>query len=49
MRHTKRSKTYGLPKPIPTERRSPTYPVEWITLGLALIVIVLDLLYWRAG
>lgn len=45
----KRSKQQGLPKPIPTERRSPSYPVEWTALALALIVIVLDLLYWRAG
>lgn len=45
----RRSKQHGLPKPIPTERRSPSYPVEWTALALALIVIVLDLLYWRAG
>lgn len=45
----RRNKRYGLPKPIPTERRSPSYPVEWAALGLALIVIVLDVFYWRAG
>lgn len=45
----KRNKRYGLPKPIPTERRNPAYPVELVALGLALIVIALDLLYWRAG
>jgi len=45
----KRNKQHGLPKPIPTERRNPAYPVELVALGLALIVIALDLFYWRAG
>lgn len=45
----KRTKIYGLPKPIPTERRKPSYAVELTALGLALIVIILDLFYWRAG
>jgi hypothetical protein len=40
---------YGLPKPIPTERRKPAYIVELLVVGIALIVIALDTFYWRAG
>jgi hypothetical protein len=46
----KRSKQrYGLPKPIPTERRKPAYIVELLVVGIALIVVALDVFYWRAG
>lgn len=45
----RRSKQYGLPKPIPTERRKPAYIVELLVVGIALIVIALDTFYWRAG
>jgi hypothetical protein len=45
----RRSKQYGLPKPIPTERRKPAYIVELLVVGIALIVIALDIFYWRAG
>lgn len=44
-----KKRKYGLPKPIPTERRKPAYPVELVVVGIALIVVILDLLYWRAG
>jgi hypothetical protein len=40
---------YGLPKPIPTERRKPAYIVELLVVGIALIVVALDTFYWRAG
>jgi hypothetical protein len=45
----RRSEQYGLPKPIPTERRKPAYIVELLVVGIALIVIALDIFYWRAG
>ena len=44
-----KKRKHGLPKPIPTERRNPPYPVELVAVGIALIVVILDLLYWRAG